>query len=293
MTLESLFASVLLAVMPQTAQDPATDLPEVEVLGFRRDEAAAERFVSSVAAPPFGVLGLAIWDRPVCLVIDNLRPTTALALRDRIAIRAQSVGVEVAEGDCRMNVRIVATSDGGLTARSLVQADVGAFRLSAVQTNLDRRALRRFTDGDDPVRWWTVSLPVDVLSRTPLVVPRGAQAIRRNTPSYSSFGGHTRNVMRSVVVVIDATKTGEAPLSSLADYIAFVVLAQVDATARFDESATILNLFHEGPSAGELTAWDQAYLSALYESSVTWTSVSRHRREIARRMINAGSNQAE
>ncbi|MDY6923758.1 MAG: hypothetical protein SWI22_07370 [Pseudomonadota bacterium] len=289
-----LLASLALAMAPPVVQDPVTDLSDVVVLGSRRDEAAAERFVSGVAAPPFGVSGLAIWDRPICLVVDNLRPATASAIRDRVAQRARSVGVEMADGDCRMNVLVVATADGRMTARSLVEEDIGAFRPAGELTNLDQRALRRFTDGDDPVRWWTVSLPVDVFTRRPLVARRGSsQPVQRKTPAYAYWGGSIRQVMASVVVVIDASKTGETPLEALADYIAFVVLAQVDATSTFDDSATILNLFRGGPSAAELTAWDQAYLTALYETPVTWTSVSRHRREIARRMITGTSDRAD
>lgn len=295
MSIASFVTSLLLAASPQTAQDPVTDLPDLLVQGMRREEEAAVRFVDRVAEPPFGVRGLAVWTKPLCIEVDNLSERASNALREGVAARAAAVGVELAPEGCKPNVIILATSDGALTARSLVDENGRAFRPSDAFTHMDGRWLDRFRTGDDPVRWWTISLPVDAFTGVPVVERRGVQA-RYGGLNLDGRSLHwnrsIRYDMSSVIVVLDASQTGAVPISALADYVAFTVLAQTDASADYAGLPTIMNLFQPG-SAQELTAWDLAYLRALYESPGVWTSVSRHQRDIARRMVAGGSDQAE
>jgi hypothetical protein len=259
-------------------------LPDVQVRGVLRVEEAARQFAERVAAPPPGVEGLAVWDRPLCLEIDNLSPDTTRALRDRIGERARAVGLGWAPDGCQANVIVVATSQGAATARGLVEDNPVAFRPADRFTQLDGHALRRFMDSDAPVRWWTVSLPVNEFTRKPLVALRGSGPGSGLMTGRLHFGEDAHYVMASVVVVIDAAKTGEVPISTLADYIAFTILAQVDDTADYTGQPTILNLFQPGDSPDELTAWDVAYLRALYEAPLRWSGLSRRQRDIARHM---------
>jgi len=292
MIIELAFATLLAAPgLGDIPQEQSTTLPPIEVVGMRGEEEAAVRFVERLAEPPFGVRGLAVWTKPLCVEIDNLSERTSTALREGIGARAAGVGVELAPVGCKANVIILGTSDGALTARSMVDENRSAFRPSDAYTHLDGRWLERFRNGDDPVRWWTISLPVDSLTGFPLVRPRGdrTQAGGVNLEGRSLFWERSvRYDMAAVFVVVDASKTAAVPISTLADYIAFTVLAQTDATADYAGLPTIMNLFQSGP-AQELTAWDQAYLGALYESPGTWTSVSRHQRDIARRMVSTST----
>jgi hypothetical protein len=283
----ALAASLALGASPQSApQEPASILPDVQVQGVRRMEEAATRFVERVSAPPPGVEGLAVWDRPLCLEIANLSEPASNALRDRIAQRAAAVGVGLDGEGCRTNVTSIATSDGGVTARSLLEANPDEFRPASTFTQRDGRALRRFAESKAPVRWWTVSLPINEFSRRPLIKPRGTGD--RNAGLLTGqlyFGEDAVYIMSSVVVVIDAARTGEIPISALADYVAFTVLAQVDDSSDYSGQLTILNLFQQANAPVELTAWDLAYLTALYEAPLRWSGVSRHQREIARHMV--------
>lgn len=289
---ELAFAVLLAASSPQEVpQEPSTTLPSVDVLGTRREEDAAVRFVDRIAEPPFGVRGLAIWTKPLCIEIDNLSERTSTALRDGIAARADGVGVEVAPEGCKANVIILATSDGALTARTMVDENSRAFRPADAFTHLDGRWMERFRNGDDPVRWWTISLPVDSFTGVPMVIRRGTTTGMGgvNLDGRSLYWERSiRYDMASVFVVVDASKTAAVPISALADYIAFTVLAQADASADYAGLPTIMNLFQSGSVQG-MTAWDQAYLRALYESPGTWSSVSRHQRDIARRMVSASA----
>ena len=55
-------------------------------------------------------------------------------------------------------------------------------------------------------------------------------------------------------------------LEQLADYIAFVALAQVDPEADLSRFESILNLFQPGGlDTTGLSPWDRAYLDGLYD----------------------------
>ncbi len=53
---------------------------------------------------------------------------------------------------------------------------------------------------------------------------------------------------------------------ALADYLAFVALAQIDPEADTSAYDSVLNLFDRDDPAEGLTGWDRAYLEGLYSS---------------------------
>lgn len=284
-----IFAATLMAsTLGGGPQDPdeSVVLPGVEVVGVRRTREATERYVEMVAEPPFGARTLATWDRPLCIEVDNLSDRVTQALLQRIEDRAGLIGVSMASKPCVANVRIFATSDGSATAQALVGANRRAFRPAAAYTNLDGRALERFRENPDPVRWWTVSVPVNATNGQPLVIPRTETAALGgiNLDGRSLYWeNRIKNTIGSVVVVIDASKTAGVSVASLGDYIAFTVLAQVDASADYGNIPTIMNIF-EDPNIKEMTDFDQDYLTALYDVSPVSPSLARHRRSVIERM---------
>lgn len=289
------FAALVIGAFGQGQETPPSVLPDVVVRAERPDSRQLERFVDDLAAPPFGVTSLARWDEPLCVEVDNLAPAAAAVLQGRVEARATSVGVTVsADPSCRPNVIIIPTADARATARSLVAASPRAFRIANEMTQLDRRALGHFQESEQPVRWWAVSLPIDATTRQAMVAPIGSSGpVQRNLSAAQQFGGNIRNVLRSVVIVLDATQTGSVPIETLADYIAFVALAQVEAPERALPLETILNLFQGEASSVGWSAWDHAYLSALYDTKVVWQTVAQHRAEIARRMQGVVSMNAD
>jgi hypothetical protein len=75
-----------------------------------------------------------------------------------------------------------------------------------------------------------------------------------------------RDDMVRSIIIVDVDRLGGANLVQLADYLALVALAQVDAEADTSAFPTILNLFADPASApAGLTDWDRSYLTALYE----------------------------
>jgi hypothetical protein len=125
-----------------------------------------------------------------------------------------------------------------------------------------------------PVRWWATSMPIDSES--------GGRAVRLpgdidphtglpDAPEIEVFAAsrlrtQIRDDLVRTTIIIDVDELGGATLVQLADYLAMVALAQIDASADTSGYRTVLNLFEDPAAAPEgLTEWDRSYLQALYE----------------------------
>ena len=258
---------------PQTpAAQRSAQLDEVVVEG-RQLEALVRNFVTDVSQPANN-RGLARWNRPVCVGAVNLRNEVGQYVIDRISDVARELEVEAGEPGCRPNVLIVAAVDGAGLATALVEDRPRNFDLRHNGTDAGTRAFRNFRTGDQPVRWWQISMPID--SET------GGRAVRLpgdidpasgqpSAPEIHVFAAsrlrtQIRDDLVRSVIIVDVDRLGGASLVQLADYLALVALAQIDAEADTAPYPTILNLFADPASApAGLTEWDRSYLTALYE----------------------------
>lgn len=296
-TFAAFLAAVVLAgagqatVPSQTSQDlgQATDLGEVTVSGQRA--ATSERaatFVRKVAAPALGADSLARWRGSVCVGTANLKADSAQIVIDQVSSVALSLGLQIGEPGCKANVMIVASDRASAPARRLVSEAPQNFRPAQGRTDLGRAALRAFERSEAPVRWWTVSLPVNV--------DTGNVAVRLNgdmDPPYQTVRGTsllvsgTRSDLSHVVIIVDSTRTIGVPLDVLSDYLAMVALAQIDPSADMTGQASILNLFGSGGERPtRLTEWDMAYLRGLYSARDDRAVATHQTREIARTMVS-------
>jgi hypothetical protein len=102
-------------------------------------------------------------------------------------------------------------------------------------------------------------------------------ASRLSRSTHQNFG--------AAFIIVDARRLVEinSDFGALADYLAMVALAQVDADANTAGLSTILNLFSDETSPRELTDWDIAYLRGLYSAEAT-VSARRQAGDIARTM---------
>ena len=137
---------------------PATQLEDVEVVARARAE-RARAFVGEVAAPARG-RGLGRWLK-ICPGIANLDRAVAQPIVDRLAARAGELGIEVEGPGCEANIIVVFTADAGDLTRALVQAEPRVFRGQGGGIDRGGAALRAFQDGERPVRWWSLSVPID------------------------------------------------------------------------------------------------------------------------------------
>lgn len=217
----------------------------------------------------------------------NLHREAAQAIIDRITAAAASLDLRTGQAGCKPNLVVVFTDDGGGVAKALNDANPQLFRQNV--TGLDRgaAAFRDFLTADRPVRWWSLSLPVD--SETGMravripgdpsgsVVDASLAAMLGCNPNDCAIGAapiirrkgagrlNTQIVddLFKTIVIVDLDLIDEVNTTQLGDYIAFIGLAQLDAQAETQGFDTVLNLFSGGGQQG-LTAWDRSYLSAIY-----------------------------
>lgn len=291
MTLLAAVAAALVLGSASQEQDQAVDLPDIVVNARPRSVEVAREFTRAVTLSPFMAVSIATWQTRLCVHVSNLSPATSAILTSHIEARAQNLGLELGSPGCEPNVIVVATADGARTAADLVRDDGSAFIRSSGPTQLSRDALARFLETDDPVRWWNTSAPFDVRNREVIVPIDGAQAPFRDLGGDVAFGTSGVQALLSATVVIDARKTADIPITALADYIAFVVLAEVDATRDFSAYPSILNLF-SGTAVDAMTEWDLRYLNALYLARVRPINPRYQLGEIARLMSAAEAPQA-
>jgi hypothetical protein len=88
----------------------------------------------------------------------------------------------------------------------------------------------------------------------------------------------------SVIVAVDGSRTKGVNLNQLADYAAMVGLAEIQLDADVGTSPTILRLFSDSDEAKPtgLSAWDSAFLKALYHTS---QKTNRQRSAITQSMV--------
>lgn len=256
---------------PAPSADPqAYEIDDV-VVEARRLEDFIGDFVEAVGEPPRR-RGLARWHEPICVGVVNLRAERAQYIVDRVSDVARDLGVEAGEPGCRANVMIAATADAPALARALVERKRRVLDPGHSGTNAGDAALRAFQDSDRAVRWWHISLPTnsetgEIAVRLPGMTDQYGEpmAPQIRVTSASRLRSQIRDDMERVLIIVDVERLPGTNLAALADYLAFVALAQVDPEAETEAWPTILNLFSGSPDAEALTDWDMTYLRALYE----------------------------
>jgi hypothetical protein len=278
---------LLASASAAAAQEAAPASSEEVVVTGQRTEEAIRTFVDEVSVAMGSADQLARWDRRICPGVAGLRGRYAQFLIDRMAQRAFDVGLDVGDPGCRANMLIIVTLDPDAMAQQLLDDHpdaLGYFRERGRNT-LGRTALRAFVESDAPVRWWHVSRTAtegfDEIGETadgsaPVTFALG-NASRLSRSTHQNFG--------AAFIIVDARHLAEIDLDfgALADYVAMVALAQVDADASTTGLTTILNLFNDETSPRALTEWDIAYLRGLYGAEST-VSARRQAGDIARTM---------
>ena len=244
---------------------PTAQLEDVVVEG-RALEALVRSYVNDVSQPANN-RGLARWNRPICVGVVNLRNEVGQYVIDRISDVARDLEVEAGEPGCRPNILIVAASDGAALATAIVEDRPRNFDLRHNGTDAGTRAFRNFRTGEQPVRWWQISMPIDSDTGDRAVrLPGDPGPPQIHVFAASRLRTQIRDDMVRSIIIVDVERLGGADLVQLGDYLALIALAQVDAESDTSAYPTILNLFSDPASAPPgLTDWDRSYLTALYE----------------------------
>lgn len=287
MSLIGLAAAAALAFQqaPAPAEAPPSDDATVSGVVISAppldEKKAIESFVENIAADS-GNGRIARWDRKVCPGVAGVKPEYAQVVADRVSAVSLKVGLEPGAPGCKVNVLILFTNDAdGTVKRSLKQTPQAYSRYDLEMTS-GRKALRQFQNSDAPVRWWHVTHRV---TEDGTKYNSGDQVQVYSTGRISS---RTRDDFDRAIVIVDVTKVGQVRFAALADYIAFVSLAQIDPQAEPKTGSSILNLFSDKAAGIEpqeaLTSWDVAYLTGVYEARRDTRNSDGQKRDITRTM---------
>lgn len=285
----AVLAALAAIAAPALAQTPPASGSNKVVIEAQRPEEAVRDFVAEIGAnaSPDGA-NLARWDRKVCVGVVNVTAAYAQKLIDQVSLVALAVGLDPGEPGCKPNVLIMADTNGDELAARLIKDSPKAFRPEPNgASHLGRTQLRKFEKSNAPVRWWHVSQTVLVdtgqsAMEAMSVRVRGASRLRNNV----------REDLHHAIIILDTKRIGSVSFSSLADYVAMVALAQVDADADMREHPSILNLFNaeKGDRTARMTQWDLDYLISLYTTRGDASTAKAEARHIARGMMKRPSD---
>jgi hypothetical protein len=271
----------------QPPQAGPVELDEVVITAEARAD-MARAFVGRVAAPARG-RGLGRW-KYVCPSVVNLEPAAAREIANRIAEVAHELGVEVLPLGCEANIVIVFTTGASDVARAMVEANPRVYHVGVGALNRGGAALRAYRASERPVRWWLMSVPIDsetgrrairipgdqsggtvdaelarLLGCNPQDCAIGAAPIISTTGA-SRLNSQVVDQLYKAIVIVDMDQVAGLNTAQLGDYLSLVSLAQIDPEAETGPFDTVLNLFEHRTGVAGLTAWDEAYLRALYET---------------------------
>ncbi|MBX9796247.1 MAG: hypothetical protein K2Y03_05090 [Sphingomonas sp.] len=236
----------------------------------RQQAAAYVRHVGVTASQQ----GVARWIDPVCPKVRGIDDKLAHYVEGRIRRIASAAGAPLAKDRCEPNLIVSFVADASAAAQFVVRRQPG--QLAEVQAQ-DRHAL---LNGDAPVRWW-YSTEIrgkdgDRLSGAPPVfasiqggVPGQSLPSNGDTTYLSQYSNgiistQTARAIIAATVVVDVNRAAGVRLESIAEYAAFVSLAEIRPT-RDVQRSSILALFSGADKARQLTDLDSRFLQALYQ----------------------------
>ncbi|MBX3481443.1 MAG: hypothetical protein KF842_13690 [Caulobacter sp.] len=270
------------AAPPSTPDEDTTVDAVVVSPPVKLDEKEAiAAFVEDIASES-GNGRIARWDRKVCPGVAGVKAEYAQFIADRIGLTAQQVGLDVGEPGCKVNVLVVFTADSDGFVKNALKNHPYAFSRYDLEMTAGRSALRRFTNSKAPVRWWHV---------THRVTEDGTEYNSGDQVQVYSSGRistRTRDDFDRAIVVVDASRVGQVRFPALADYIAFVSLAQIEPDAAPKSAPSILSLFADREAGREpqqhMTDWDIAYITGVYSARRDTFNAEAQKRDITNSM---------
>jgi hypothetical protein len=262
----SMFAIAVAADTPPASDASKTSIDSTTVIGAR-DRATIERevrtFVNAIAVKP-GDESLARWQPqiPLCPLVAGMPNEDGEYMLSRISKIAAAAGAPLAPAHCKENFYVIVTSDPEGVLKAWSKRDV---RMFGDETDQGGTKIREFSAAS-PVRVW-YNTDFYKLDGTPLGNADGrtnqsARATRIEINNYRALS--------SVVAIVDSRRMKDVSFGQVAAYVGLVGLAQIRPGANVAEAPTILNLFAgAGKKPPGLTAWDESFLKAVYETRIT------------------------
>ena len=290
-------------VPPATAAGEPTDVEGVTVESRGR---VLDQLVRRMTAPtPKGRLGR--WNGRICPGIVGLAQKDGGYIADRIALEAQTLGLDVGEPGCAPNILILFTNAPDKAAADL-KAKYGRTLMADRPRSGDvasggggRQSVADFLVSDQPVRWWHLSETVPSDGRTyggmelPTALGQkagGPVVPLIESPVSSRLASLRREDFGSVIVIVDNSQLKGVTYEALASYLAMVTLAQLEPDSDAGSMPSILNLFRDRDAGLQppdtITEWDRAFLSGLYAAPADARGLSAQHGAIRRSLERVG-----
>ena len=255
----------------QVDQAPTAEpaLPDVTIQAQR--EAMERRvwaFVASSNREPSDV-SLARWNKPICPLTVGLPAEQTEFFRARLSEIAAAAGAPLAPQPCRGNFVVIVSAEPDAVLRAWYARDYRIFG-DATRNRIDEllkaaRAVRVWYNTNSE----SASGSPSATGVRGLVMAGRSSLVVDGTAEDSRIVSNAVRAFASVIVAVDSSRTKGINLNQLAEYAAVVGLAEIQLDADVGATPTILRLFSTSGEAKPtgLSAWDTAFLKALYHTS--------------------------
>lgn len=268
---------------PPAPNDNDANLKTITVEAARERAALEHRvdaFVSAIAIRPWRE-SLPRWDTPICPLVAGMQRAQGEFILQRLSQIAAAAGAPLANEHCRANFYVIATRDPDALLKAWRKRDARMFG-SAPEPKI-----QRFLNSSRPVRVW-YNADTDAAGGMPMTADGGGAmgfgaATANSGANNQPFTGIPTNAhaklsrleydeiqnVSSAIVIVDTGRAKGINFGQLADYISLTGLTEIDLDADLGNAPTILRLFAASADAQPpgLTAWDQAFLSAMYHTA--------------------------
>jgi hypothetical protein len=242
----------------------------VVVEGTRPEiERRVNTFVTGITHRGYAVESLARWNDPICPLVAGIPSAQGEFILQRLSEAVRAAGAPLGPTKCRPNLHVVLTPEPD---QLLALWRKRAPRLFGGQPPAK---VRRVLGKPRPIRVWYNAWEscskggVDAIpgadTNFGLQNPMGVDCGLRD--SHLIFSAVNR--ISSVIVIVDLDDIKEVKLGALTDYIAMIGMAEVNLDGDWGDAPTILQLFADSGDGGpqRMSAWDRAFLNALYNTS--------------------------
>jgi len=277
------FARMLAALICMACAVPAgaqETVPDGDILVTGQAEAplpagnavAAQARAITHATSGLKSVPLALVQDPLCPGVMGMKEAGALPLIDRIRANARALDVPLAaEDDCNPNLVIVIADGEQLGVAGLQRKSPHLF------ASLTLHERQELAADPGPVHAWNLTE-----MRTRDGMQMGGRQGLVNPPVVSMWMAHSKiyipvrtDIIASFILLERDAVQGKT-LVQLADYVTMRGLAQTRPPEAATALDTILALFDgDGPRPAEMTAFDRAYLGALYDSIPNLPAISK------------------
>jgi hypothetical protein len=208
------------------------------------------------------------WRSPLCLSVEGLPQNENAFVVQRVSQIASAAGAPLQTQGCAKgsyNFHVVFTLNADRAAKDWYGDHRDLFEENAAGPAQINRFVEPSTPA--PVRVWHNATLFGADGK-PLVPVDAGEPIEPLPQPYITGSRLPHGVigLNYAVIIVDGTRTNGAGLAAIADYVAMAGLAELNLGAELGDDQTILTLF-TAPAVQRppgLTAWDRAFLSALY-----------------------------